>query len=90
MISFIYILKVGTQVDLRDDPRVIQELHKKKQKPITTEMGQKRAAKLGACGYQECSAVTLKGIKDVFDEAIRTVLFPSKNHSHDGKKCTIS
>ena len=84
------LLQVGTQIDLRDDPLVLQELHKKKQKPITSEMGQKRATKLGACGYQECSAVTLQGIKDVFDEAIRTVLIPKKPDLHDKSKCTIS
>ena len=82
--------QVGTQIDLRDDPQVLQDLHKRKQKPISSEMGQKRAAKLGACGYQECSAVTLQGIKDVFDEAIRTVLFPPKSNPHDKKNCTIS
>ena len=54
-------------------------------------MGQRRAAKLGACGYKECSAVTMDGIKDVFDEAIRIMLYPSKDDDSDDKKrCTIS
>ncbi|CAK8683814.1 cell division control protein 42 homolog [Clavelina lepadiformis] len=84
-------LLVGTQIDLRENPKNIQELHKRKQKPITTEMGIKRAQKLGASGYQECSAVTMAGIKDVFDEAIRTVLFPpDKDERRDKKHCTIS
>ena len=85
-----YFYQVGTQTDLRDDPIHLQDLHKKKLKPISSEVGQKRAAKLGACGYKECSAVTMEGIKDVFDEAIRIVLFPEKKDQIDGKKCTIS
>nr|XP_026694094.1 TC10 protein isoform X2 [Ciona intestinalis] len=81
--------KVGTQTDLRDDPRVLQELHKKKQKPVNVESGQRRAAKLGAAAYKECSAVTMNGIKDVFDEAIHTVLYPEEKSS-EKKNCTIS
>lgn len=82
---------MGTQVDLRDNPRITQELYKRKQKPVTAEQGQKRANKLGAAGYKECSAVTMAGIKDVFDEAIHTVLFPpDKNDKTERRKCTIS
>ncbi|XP_078494864.1 cell division control protein 42 homolog isoform X2 [Ciona intestinalis] len=81
--------KVGTQTDLRDDPRVLQELHKKKQKPVNIESGQRRAAKLGAAAYKECSAVTMNGIKEVFDEAIHTVLYPEEKTS-EKKNCTIS
>lgn len=82
---------VGTQSDLRDDTRILQELHKRKLKPISTESAQKKAAKLGAAGYKECSAVTMNGIKEVFDEAINTVLFPSEEHTKSAKsKCVVS
>jgi len=60
-------------------------------KPITKEMGQKRAAKLGAACYMECSAVTMVGIKEVFDEAIHTVLSPpEKSERTDKRRCLIS
>ena len=83
-------MQVGTQTDLRDNPRRLQELSRQNLKPITSEMGSKRAVKLGASAYKECSAVTMEGIKDVFDEAIRTMLFPSdKRDSTNKKRCSI-
>uniref|UniRef100_A0A4W5M300 Ras homolog family member Q n=1 Tax=Hucho hucho TaxID=62062 RepID=A0A4W5M300_9TELE len=36
-------LLIGTQIDLRDDPKTIAKLNDMKEKPITTEQGQKLA-----------------------------------------------
>ena len=63
-------LIVGTQIDLRDDPAVVEKLARQKQRPITVEMGERLARELGAVKYVECSALTQKGLKNVFDEAI--------------------
>ena len=59
---------VGTQVDLRDDPQVLNKLAKQKMQPITKEQGEEMARRLGAVKYVECSALTQYKLKDVFDE----------------------
>ena len=61
-------LIVGTQVDLRDDHAVIEKLSRQKQRPVPFEAGERLARELGAVKYVECSALTQKGLKNVFDE----------------------
>lgn len=61
-------LIVGTQIDLRDDQSVIEKLARQKQRPIQIEQGERLAKELGAVKYVECSALTQKGLKNVFDE----------------------
>jgi cell division control protein 42 len=51
-------LLVGTQIDLRDDIGVVEKLAKNKQRPISTEMGERLARELKAVKYVECSALT--------------------------------
>ncbi|CAG8595327.1 12102_t:CDS:2 [Ambispora gerdemannii] len=69
-------LIVGTQVDLRDDPTVVEKLSRSKMRPVTSEQGERLAKELGAVKYVECSALTQKGLKNVFDEAIVAALEP--------------
>ncbi|XP_067894875.1 rho-related GTP-binding protein RhoJ isoform X2 [Heterodontus francisci] len=72
-----YVL-IGTQIDLRDDPKTLARLIHMKEKPIAYEQGVKLAKEIGAQCYLECSALTQKGLKTVFDEAILTVFHPKK------------
>lgn len=81
-------LLVGTQIDLRDDPVTVARLAKNKQKPIKPEAAEKLARELKAVKYVECSALTLKGLKNVFDEAILAALQPSG--SQNTCKCVIT
>uniref|UniRef100_T1E8E5 Cdc42 homolog n=1 Tax=Anopheles aquasalis TaxID=42839 RepID=T1E8E5_ANOAQ len=84
-------LLVGTQIDLRDENSTLEKLAKNKQKPITLEQGEKLAKELKAVKYVECSALTQKGLKNVFDEAILAALEPpepTKNESADFCKTT--
>jgi cell division control protein 42 len=69
-------LIVGTQVDLRDDQGHLDKLARQKQRPITTEQGERLAKDLNAVKYVECSALTQRGLKNVFDEAIVAALEP--------------
>lgn len=49
---------MGTQIDLRDEIQIMEKLAKNKQRPISTEMGEKLAKELKAVKYVECSALT--------------------------------
>ena len=65
---------VATKLDLRDDNEQIQRLKEKGLAPVTVEQGQGLAKEIGAVTYCECSALTQKGLKEVFDEAIKAVV----------------
>nr|AAU06193.1 GTPase [Dactylellina haptotyla] len=82
------IILVGTKLDLRDDPKIQQSLKDKKMAPIQFTNGVAIAKDIGAVKYLECSALTQKGLKNVFDEAIRAVLSPPPKPTKS-KKCTI-
>lgn len=59
-------LIVGTQVDLRDDPAVVEKLAKQKQRVVLPEAGERLARELGAVKYVECSALTQRGVSAFF------------------------
>ncbi|KAJ7253390.1 cell division control protein 42 [Mycena haematopus] len=67
-------LIVGTQIDLRDDAETVNKLAGQKERLVTFKEGEKLAHEMGAARYLECSALTLKGVDNVFDEAIRASL----------------
>ncbi|BFZ60460.1 hypothetical protein YB2330_001496 [Saitoella coloradoensis] len=69
-------LIVGTQVDLRDEAGIVEKLARQRMRPVGFEMGERLARELGAVKYVECSALTQKGLKNVFDEAIVAALEP--------------
>ncbi len=62
---------VGTKLDLRDEPNTLSKLAEKRMAPITYQQGMQMASEIGAVKYVECSALTQKNLKLVFDEAIR-------------------
>ncbi|KAJ1893905.1 Rho GTPase protein rac1, partial [Kickxella alabastrina] len=70
------VILVGTKLDLREDKDTIEKLVQKKMAPIGFNQGQHAAKEMGFSKYLECSALTQKGLKNVFDEAIRAVLAP--------------
>uniref|UniRef100_A0A2K6SMG2 Ras homolog family member U n=1 Tax=Saimiri boliviensis boliviensis TaxID=39432 RepID=A0A2K6SMG2_SAIBB len=64
------IILVGTQSDLREDVKVLIELDKCKEKPVPEEAAKLCAEEIKAASYIECSALTQKNLKEVFDAAI--------------------
>lgn len=81
-------LLVGTQNDLRSDQTTVQKLQKANNKPITTDDADALAKGLKAVKYVECSALTQKGLKDVFDEAILAALEPPSQGTKS-RKCQL-
>ncbi|KAA0721876.1 Rho-related GTP-binding protein [Triplophysa tibetana] len=61
---------VGTQCDLREDVQVLITLADEQEKPISTDEGLLCARSIGAVAFAECSALTQKNLKEVFDCAI--------------------
>ncbi|TKS92312.1 Ras-related C3 botulinum toxin substrate 1 p21-Rac1 [Collichthys lucidus] len=82
------IILVGTKLDLRDDKDAIERLRDKKLSPITYPQGLAMAREIGAVKYLECSALTQRGLKTVFDEAIRAVLCPPPVKK-GGNRCSM-
>ncbi|KAF2966782.1 hypothetical protein GQX73_g6814 [Xylaria multiplex] len=85
------IILVGTKLDLREDPATLESLRSKRMEPVSYDQALVCAKEIKAHKYLECSALTQRNLKSVFDEAIRAVLNPrpvpvkGKNKG----KCTI-
>ncbi|XP_043279689.1 ras-related C3 botulinum toxin substrate 1-like [Venturia canescens] len=68
------IILVGTKSDLRSDVRLMLQLARYGQAPITTSQGHQLAQRLGAVSYVETSALTQHDLKEAFDQAIVSAL----------------
>ncbi|XP_001512714.1 rho-related GTP-binding protein RhoV [Ornithorhynchus anatinus] len=69
------VLLVGTQADLRDDVNVLIRLDQGgREGPVPPPQAQGLAEKIRAQGYLECSALTQKNLKEVFDAAILSAI----------------
>jgi len=80
---------VGTQTDLREDEKTLKDLQKLNKTPITAEQGRQKAKSIKNClKYMECSALTRDGLKDVFDEALTSVVLQPPPPSKKGP-CNI-
>ena len=71
------IFLVGTKIDLRDDREALQRLAERNLKPLTKEQGEQMSRDIHAIDYLECSAMTQKGLKHVFDTTIRYAVNPA-------------
>ncbi len=92
------VVLIGTQCDLRNDVKVLIELAHYNERPVTENEAKTLASRANA-EYIECSALTQKNLKEVFDAAIlaavrhKGMLDENCNSSPDtpmkrsGKKC---
>jgi len=78
------IILVGLKLELRDDIEFITKLKSNGLAPITYHQGFQLAKDIGARKYLECSAVTRSGLANVFDEAVRCVLYPKDKLANAG------
>ena len=81
------IVLVGTKLDLRDDVETIERLRTKyKCDVISYEQGLAKAKELTAYRYVECSALTHKNMKHVFEAIIQATM--DKKHPKKSVKKT--
>lgn len=78
---------VATKLDMRTDPKTVEELAQKDMKPLTKADGTKLAKEIGASRYYECSALSRQGLTEVFDGAVDAVKNPSASNIVSNDKC---
>jgi Ras-related C3 botulinum toxin substrate 1 len=80
------VLLVGTKVDKKDDPEVLEKLRLQKQEPVSESQVKKLAKEIGAVSYLTCSAKYDQGMQRIFEEVVRTVV-NAKMGKKPGKQC---
>nr|CAB3265574.1 Wrch protein [Phallusia mammillata] len=81
------VILVGTKTDVRTSVDVLVDLARYSEQPVTEAEGHQFAAEVGASKYVECSSLTQKHLKDVFDSAI---LDAFEHREHLERKCKRS
>lgn len=79
---------VGTKTDLREDKDTLASLQAQGKSVLKKEHGEKLAQRINALKYLECSALTQKGLKQVFEEAVRCVINPQPQKK-PGRSCCV-
>jgi len=85
------ILLIGTKKDLRetesdDRKAIVEALAAQGRKIISYGEGEAKGLEIGAVKYMECSAMSQEGLRDIFDDAIRTVLLAARARRAEERK----
>ena len=75
------IIIVGTKSDLREDSSTLASMAQKGLQPVSREEGVQLAKDTNAYKYLECSAKIGSGVKEVFDEGVRSTFSSSLKES---------
>ena len=73
---------VGTQLDLRNDEKVLERLKSRMQCPVTTAQALETKDAIGALRYIECSSLTRENLENLFNEVVQVT-------KRRKKKCVI-
>jgi GTPase SAR1 family protein len=79
------VVLVGTKIDLRTNPELLSRLASRKETMVTYEEGVVLAEELKCETYCECSALTQKGLAEMFTATIQAAMEPKKLQSKYGK-----
>lgn len=85
------IVLCGTKCDLRNDTSLCEQLAKQGKSPIATEQGQATARELGCSAYFECSSLTQSGMKEMFDQVVRSAVHAKDDAArrNESQCCTV-
>ena len=83
------IVLVGTKTDTRTDSVIVKALKRRSWKAVSRNKGVKLMKDISAVRYLECSAMSRKGLKKVFDTVARTALNPNTVHKQDKHFCSF-
>eukprot|EP01087_Luapelamoeba_hula_P001878 TRINITY_DN1167_c0_g1_i1.p1 TRINITY_DN1167_c0_g1~~TRINITY_DN1167_c0_g1_i1.p1 ORF type:complete len:478 (-),score=90.30 TRINITY_DN1167_c0_g1_i1:98-1531(-) len=72
------ILMVGTRSDMRDDVEAVQKMERQGVPLVSSAQVQAMVLRIGAVHYIECSARTRKGLREVFEAAVRIATYGPK------------
>ncbi|XP_059142035.1 ras-related C3 botulinum toxin substrate 1-like [Physella acuta] len=76
---------VGTKLDVRQD----KDMQAGGEKVVSKSEGEKIGKSIKAYRYLECSALTQEGLKDVFEEVVRAILYQKPKHKSNCKGCVM-
>uniref|UniRef100_A0A3Q2R0B5 Ras homolog gene family, member Aa n=2 Tax=Fundulus heteroclitus TaxID=8078 RepID=A0A3Q2R0B5_FUNHE len=81
------IILVANKTDLRNDRQTRETLARRKQEPVKYEEGKNKALHIGAYSYQECSAKSKEGVREIFEVATTAACTQASRGKKSG--CTL-
>ncbi|KAJ3164708.1 hypothetical protein HDU88_005143 [Geranomyces variabilis] len=74
------------KTDLRDDPETAARMLGNAEEAVSEDEGREMAARIGAVGYSECSALRNEGVRELIEEVLRRETTPMHKLQQDGSQ----